>query len=208
VTVASGATLGGTGSVSGAVAVNAGGHLAPGASIESLNVGQLTLNAGSALDIELAAPGTSDSINVAGMLTLTGGSVNLLDLGGVDAGTYTLINYGILSGSVANLGAPIGGPAGFSYELADSGSSIDLLVLLPGDFNKDGSVDAGDYSTWRKNGGTPEELDLWRANYGRTAGTGSGGGLNGTASIPEPASLVLVVAGLLGFVGRCYRRRI
>jgi autotransporter-associated beta strand protein len=208
VTVANGATLGGTGSVSGAVTVNTGGHVAPGASIESLNVGQLTFNSGSALDIELAAPGNNDSINVAGVLTLTGGTVNLVDLGGVDAGTYTLINYGILSGNVANLGAPIGGPAGFNYELADSGSSIDLLVLLPGDFNKDGSVDAGDYSLWRKVGGTPDELDLWRANFGRTAGTGSGGGLNGTASVPEPASVVLVVGGLLAFVGRRFRRRI
>ena len=41
VTVASTATLGGTGSVTGAVTVNSGGHLAPGASIESLGVGAL-----------------------------------------------------------------------------------------------------------------------------------------------------------------------
>ena len=55
VTVNSGGTLGGTGSVSGIVTVGSGGHLAPGASIESLNMGGLTLNAGSVLDFELGA---------------------------------------------------------------------------------------------------------------------------------------------------------
>ena len=207
VTVASGATLGGTGSVTGAVTVNSGGHLAPGASIESFDVGALTLNTGSVLAIELGAPGTSDLVNVSGLLTLGGGSVNLNSLGGVDAGTYTLINFGTLSGSVANLGTPTGGPSNFNYKLVNTGSAINLSVTIPGDFNLDGSVDAGDYSTWRKAGGTPEELDLWRANFGRTAGSGSGGGLGGTANVPEPAAAILFLSGLVAFVNRRLRRR-
>ena len=112
----SGGTLGGTGSVSGAVTVNNGGHLAPGASIESLGVGALTLNAGSVLDFELGAPGISDLVDVGGLLTLNGGSLNLIDAGGLASGTYTLIDYGTLAGSLAALGTP-SGPGGTSSAL-------------------------------------------------------------------------------------------
>lgn len=210
ITVASGATLGGTGSVTGAVTVNSGGHFAPGASIESLGVGALTLNPGLVLDIELAAPGTSDLINVSGLLTLGGGSVNLINLGGIDAGTYTLINYGTRTGSVSNLGTPTGGPSNFNYNLVDTGSAINLSVTIPGDFNLDGTVNGSDYVVWRKGVGTiytPVDYDLWRTNYGRTAGSGSGASLGDVASVPEPATAFLVIYGLLPFIiGRIQRR--
>ena len=49
-------TLGGTGSIGGAVVVNSGAHIAPGASIESLDVASITLSSGSILDFELGAP--------------------------------------------------------------------------------------------------------------------------------------------------------
>lgn len=81
VMVNGGGTLGGTGSISGTVTVNSSGHVAPGASIESLDVGSLVLNTGSILDFELGAPGSpginSDLINVidSGGLTLAGGAV-------------------------------------------------------------------------------------------------------------------------------------
>jgi fibronectin-binding autotransporter adhesin len=127
ITVGNGGTLGGTGSVSGAVTVGNGGHLAPGASIESLGVGALTLNAGSNMDFELGAAGAADQIGVAGPLSLNGGTLNLLDAGGMAAGTYTLLNYGTLSGSVANLGTPVG-PSAFQYSLSDTGTSIVLTV--------------------------------------------------------------------------------
>jgi autotransporter-associated beta strand protein len=211
-------TLGGTGTISGAVTVASGAHIAPGESIESLDVGALTVNSGSFLDFELGAPGspgvTSDLLNVldSGGLTLNGGAVTLADAGGLAAGTYTLINYsGTLSGSVANLGTPTG-PAGFTYALVDniSNTSVDLQVTsagLPGDFNSDGKVDAGDYVTWRKNDGTnnalandnglgvpvgPAHFNLWRANFGNPPGGGSSGGLGDAGSVPEPNSIALL----------------
>jgi len=125
--VNSGGTLGGIGSVSGIVTVASGGHLAPGASIESLDVGGLTLNAGAVLDFELGPGGARDLLSVGGLLTLNGGSLNLTDNGGMGAGTYSLINYGSLSGSVSNLSTPTG-PAGYSYSLFVTGTSINLLV--------------------------------------------------------------------------------
>ena len=91
VTVGGSGVLGGTGMVTGAVTVNSGGHLSPGASIESLGVGSLTLNAGAVLDFEIGAGGAADLINVAGVLDIAGGTVNLTDLGGMTAGLYTLL---------------------------------------------------------------------------------------------------------------------
>jgi hypothetical protein len=209
-----GGTLGGSGSVSGAVTVNSGGHVAPGASIGTLSIaGGLTLEIGSILDFELGAPSSGDLINVTGgTTTINGGSVSLTDAGGLAAGTYTLIDYvGTLGGDVANLGTPTG-PAGFNYSLVDTGSVINLSVTavavgVLGDFNEDDIVDAADYVTWRKNevpnnplpndnglGTQAERYDLWEANFGSTAGSGSG---LGAAAVPEPASLVLLMLGLV-----------
>jgi hypothetical protein len=79
---------------------------------------------------------------------------------------------------------------------------------LPGDFNDDEVVDAADYVVFRANEGTNFDLngngdetggsagvvdqadyDLWEANFGNTAGSGSGS----SAPIPEPASFVLAL---------------
>jgi len=94
---------------------------------------------------------------------------------------------------------------------------------LLGDFNSDGKVDAGDYATWRKafdgsptapgaalandNGlGTPitvAHYNLWRSHFASPPGAGSELGL-GSESVPEPASAMLLVIGL---VSLCSRRR-
>jgi hypothetical protein len=76
---------------------------------------------------------------------------------------------------------------------------------LPGDFDNNGKVDAGDYAIWRKNNGTSNALandnglgvpigsshyNLWRVNFGKPPGAGSG--LDG-AAVPEPSSVALIV---------------
>jgi autotransporter-associated beta strand protein len=124
-----GGTLGGTGSVSGLVTVNSGGHLAPGASIESFGVGALNLVSGSVLDFEIGSGGAVDLASVTGQLQLNGGSVHIFDTGGMGPGTYPIILYGSRLGNVTNLGTPTG-PAGFTYSLFDTGSSINLQVSL------------------------------------------------------------------------------
>jgi hypothetical protein len=72
---------------------------------------------------------------------------------------------------------------------------------ITGDYNHDGKVDAADYVIWRKTGinGAQGYTD-WRSNFG-TGGPGAGSGLGG-ASVPEPASAVLLVIGLAAFGSR------
>jgi len=213
-------TLGGTGSISGLVTVNSGAHIAPGESIESLNVGSLTVAAGSFLDFELGAPGspgvTSDLINVldSGGLTLNGGTVTLTNAGGLSSGTYTLIDYaGTLGGSVGNLALGTV-PAGFSFALVDNptNTSVDLQVVLQGDYNGNGAVDTADYVVWRtQNGqsgtglaadgdgnGTVNDLDFdyWRARYGNTGGSGAGSSLAGNQAVPEPATSAMLALAI------------
>ena len=92
---------------------------------------------------------------------------------------------------------------------------------IPGDFNNNGTVDAGDYDTWRKNKdtsnalandnglGTPvgsADYNLWSANFGKPPGAGSGSGLAG-AAVPEPraSALLLLSALCITLTGRRYR---
>ena len=94
-----GGTLGGTGSISGAVTINTTGVLSPGASIESLATGALTLNTGSTFAYELnTAATTGDLLDVNGNLDLNGTvTLDLAHIGTVNAlalGTkFTLISY-------------------------------------------------------------------------------------------------------------------
>ncbi|EHS51363.1 outer membrane autotransporter barrel domain protein, partial [Rhizobium sp. PDO1-076] len=78
VQVASGATLGGTGTV-GSTTVAAGGRLAAGNSIGTLTVaGTATFAAGSVLEVEVAAGEQSDLVAVAGVAQIDGGTVHVL----------------------------------------------------------------------------------------------------------------------------------
>jgi hypothetical protein len=90
---------------------------------------------------------------------------------------------------------------------ANFGSTVAGLGLpasLPGDYNSDQIVDTGDYVVWRKtlgstailpNDSTPgsvtaEDLDVWKANYGASAGqgqqsAGSGSTTAGVSAVVE-----------------------
>jgi autotransporter-associated beta strand protein len=219
VVVNSGATLGGTGTISGAVTVNGGGHIAPGSSVESLDVGSLALAAGSILDFELdtvSGVDTSDQIIVTtpNGLTINGGTLNLTDAGGMTAGIYTLLDYsGTLNGDVNNI-AFGAAPAGFLYGLANNtaNTTIELVVAvptLPGDFNGDGSVDAADYVVWRRGFGTTytqDDYNDWQSNFGAQAGSGAATDSNLSATVPEPATWGCLLLGGMVLVSRRVRR--
>jgi CubicO group peptidase (beta-lactamase class C family) len=89
-----------------------------------------------------------------------------------------------------------------NVELLSSKMHMAILqaVTLPGDFNVDGVVDAADYVIWRKTDGTPGGYDLWRANFGQLGGGGSVAGEN--ATVPEPATLVMLMLAPAGWYVR------
>lgn len=72
-----------------------------------------------------------------------------------------------------------------------------------GDFNDDGNVDAADYVVWRKTGGTQDEFNTWRANFGTTI---PGFGSTFASAIPEPSAkvpLFIVAASWIVLSWRC-----
>jgi autotransporter-associated beta strand protein len=129
VTVNSGGTLGGTGFIFGPVIVNSGGAIAPGtASIGILTLrSNLTLNAGTTLNFK-AGVGivSSDRVAVTNNLVL-GGTLNVTNLAGFAAGTYTLFTYGkTLSGTLPVIGAK---PSGYSLTLnTNTPGQVRLIV--------------------------------------------------------------------------------
>jgi hypothetical protein len=84
-----------------------------------------------------------------------------------------------------------------------------LLVATPtattGDYNHDEINDAADYVVWRKGippTNTPSHYDIWRTHFGEPVG----GGGSTSATIPEPATLVLALAATLAlfYCTRCH----
>ncbi len=93
VTVNSG-VLGGTGSIAGPVTINGGARLSPGASIEDLGTGSLTLAAGSFFDVELV-PTACDRVDVTGGVSLADAILQLAiggDFAAYGGTQYVLIN--------------------------------------------------------------------------------------------------------------------
>jgi hypothetical protein len=86
------------------------------------------------------------------------------------------------------------------------GLAWSAVAGLPGDFNTDGAVDAADYVLWRKNDGTQTGYDAWRANFGTSLGVGSGQALPSahqlSAAVPEPATLTIILIGMLAMLPR------
>jgi hypothetical protein len=87
-----------------------------------------------------------------------------------------------------------------------------------GDFNPDGILNAADYVVWRKGLGTTytqDDYNIWRTNFGATAGSGSGlaGILPSQSAVPESSTsqLLLLACAIVGLTvqGRssmCNRR--
>jgi uncharacterized protein (TIGR03382 family) len=91
---------------------------------------------------------------------------------------------------------------------------------LLGDYNGSGQVDAADYVMWRDtlNANVPigtgadgsgngvidvADYNVWKANFGNSAGAGAGAGTVLSQAVPEPASGLLALVGMvLAFVSR------
>ncbi len=107
VTVNSGSTLGGNGTINGSVNLLSGGILAPGGtgSVGTLTLANnsaaaLTLN-GNSLVLDLSAPAECDKVTIGGDLVLNGANTITLALpgGATPSGAYTLMTYAAKTGT-------------------------------------------------------------------------------------------------------------
>ncbi|WP_348935889.1 autotransporter domain-containing protein [Aquabacter sp. CN5-332] len=191
VTVAEGGTLGGSGTLTGAVSVEEGGTLSAGSSPGTLTfTNNLTLNAGSTTVFELATPGVvggagNDYIDVGGTLTIAAGAGLEIQVGA--AGYYTLFGYGTLAGT--SFAATVTGTGGFDLDRSSidygsgTGGAITLIALGEGQTIQywDGATQGsgGGAGTW--NATNPNWADAPQAPAGYGPWLGSVGVFGGTS---------------------------
>ena len=141
--LAGGGSIAGNVTIAGNTAGSNPGNLAPGggtgSSFNTLNLSNLTLNDGSQLSFNLSSSDSIDNdlISVSGALTPPNGTVyiNINDFNGsLQTGTYELIGYGSLTGSVPTwMKGNV--PAGYTYTFSTTGAGngqLDLTVGLGG----------------------------------------------------------------------------
>ncbi|MGL4514621.1 MAG: beta strand repeat-containing protein [Lacipirellulaceae bacterium] len=133
---------------------------------------------------------------ITGVAQPLGSSIQAITATGGVIGTFDAVN---------SLGVALG--AGLQWQAVYNPTSVNLVVglVLPGDYNNDGVVNAADYTVWADNLGTATNLpgdptpgavsqsdyDVWVANYGAVAAASSMGMAMAT-SVPEPTGLVLL----------------
>lgn len=164
------------------------------------------------LTIDFNGDGDSSvSLSTGGMLALWGDAddspLQFLDL---VAGT-DLIRY--WDADLVEWVPLTAGTLGIDYHLQyqDIGDLAGFTLLTvgtlphPGDFNFDGDVDGADFLAWQRGSSptpnSPEDLALWRANFGVDSAT------PGTAAVPEPSTIALAGLVLTTLLRRCLINR-
>jgi hypothetical protein len=135
VDVVAGGVLMGVGTyVASTVQVGAGGAVAPGLSIGTLNVtGNLSLASGSFFDVEFNGA-AMDRLNVSGTADLGGATLRLADLGTTITApaTFTILTAGTLTGTFA--GYADGASfiyQGFTGQISYAGNQVQILNFVP-----------------------------------------------------------------------------
>lgn len=207
--------IGGTGTINGGLANQAGGNVGPGLSIGELNVdGTYSQAATASLEIEIGVDG-SDLLSILGAATLDGLlDVSLLDGFSPTAGAmYTVLT----ASSITDNGLTLSGSASSNFSMAVNVDSIVLTALsvvgLPGDFNDDGMVNLADYAVWRDNLGAANDgglngngdgingvdagdYNLWKTSFGNPGSAAS----QGNQAVPEPTTIGLILLAIGGLV--------
>lgn len=191
--------------------------------LEIASMGSLLLSgdyaqaASGTLSLELDA-GQAASLDVAGGAVISGALEVTLEAGlmPTPGDTFSLIDAeGGLSGEFLAVTLPELS-VGLGWQTLYSASGVSLSVVLAGDYNGDGIVDAGDYTLWRDTLGSTSDLtadgdnngvidiadfEVWRSSFGLSLADFAAAAYPAAATTPEPgaALLILAVGGL--FVG-------
>jgi hypothetical protein len=187
--------------------------------------GDLTLGAGSTLELDLGTPAQSDLLSITGSLT-AGGTLSVILDDTVPApsegNVFNLLDFASASGAFNALDLPSLTP-GLGWNTSQLLTTGELRVVasagLPGDYNNNGVVDAADYTFWRERLGqnialpnkdpndtdnmvTQAEYSFWRSHFGTSLG--AGGALSASQTVPEPGTwaLTMLTGCLLAAVGR------
>jgi hypothetical protein len=180
--------------------------------------GNVSFGSQASLTIELGGTlpgGQYDQLQVATVLSLDG-ALEVSLIGGFSPSvgqSFDILDWEKLNGTFASISLPDLGPLQWdTSQLYTTGVLAVVAPGVPGDYNQNGTVDAADYVVWRKGLGTiytQNGYNTWRANFGRTAGSGTTAGLSsgvggtGFASdfsnslsnaVPEPSGAMLAMA--------------
>lgn len=213
VLIGTGGTVAGTGTIVGAV-VNDGGTVQPGFTAglsQTTGPGLLHITgpyaqaAGGMLKIEIGgtARGTQyDALLASGQASL-GGTLQVSLINSFSPAlndSFDILDASSISGPFTTLFLPSLG-ASFTWNTSQLYTAGVLRVVaspgLPGDFNHNGTVEAGDYVVWREGLNTthsPGDYGVWRAHFGRSAGTASSTVADAAThtAVPEPASIAML----------------
>jgi hypothetical protein len=199
--------------------VNNGGTISPGQSPGNTTIhGQLHINSG-VLEIELASQAYFDTVTATASAVVGGDLHVRLAAGFVPHkdDLFEIVTGQTVSGSFANLSAgnrvQIDGTSA-SLQVTVTNSHVTLssfLTHVPGDYNNDGVVDAGDYVVWRKSvvNSAPldnetaslgvadqADFDIWRANFGVTMDQSN----LSSSFVPEPTTNLLALVGTIAWL--------
>ena len=173
--------------------------------------GPFTPDTNSKIEIQIrgTTAGTFDRLNITGAATLAGTLQVTLPSFAPSLPQNTvldILDFTSVTGTFATVTLP-GLTGSLEWDTSKLYTDGTIRVVLPGDFNNNGTVDAADYALWQKGLGTiytAADYNTWRTHYGKTA-AGSGTSLDATTTIPEPASLTLA---LLAIAALTHRRRL
>ncbi|HUG09964.1 MAG TPA: autotransporter-associated beta strand repeat-containing protein, partial [Opitutaceae bacterium] len=189
ITVASGGTLGGTGTTGGVVTVEDGGTLS-GQTGSTFTMAGLVLNQSSILSVGLGAPGTTPlfNVNISGDLTLDG-ILNISGMPGFGEGLYRLFNYnGALTNNTLDIGTVAGNPAAYTVQTTTA-NSVNLLYS-PSTAPLSWAGGSGTWSSDPSGTGWGPLNSTWNAGFALFDGT------PGTVTIASTSTDPVVVTGV------------
>ena len=212
--------LQGNGFITGSIVQNKG-LVSPGFPLGALSVtGDFAQTSSGHLQIQIA--GTSgtqyDQLVVIGAMQFSGAlDVSFSSFSPAGGNSFNIMDFTSHTGTFTSVNLPplVGGLTWDTSQLYTAGIISVVGPHVVGDYNRNGIVDAADYTVWRASLGSTVSLaadgdgdgmidsgdfDVWKANHGNHAGSGA----SAKEAVPEPATLLMLLTGILTL---CVRRR-